>query len=162
MSHFSPAYSITIRLKYKDVPGALGRMTSAIGDAGGSIGAVDIVDSREGVITRDFSVQATDVAHGDRIAKAVNSLNDVDVINVSDRTFLMHLGGKMRMTSSVRSSLIRPPRRAPSISYIEKPSIGSRLPIRRSGFSQDRFLWRLYSPWGSGESLKSDLLLLPR
>ena len=48
MSHFSPAYSITIRLKYKDVPGALGRMTSAIGDAGGSIGAVDIVDCREG------------------------------------------------------------------------------------------------------------------
>ncbi|WP_437223453.1 NAD-dependent malic enzyme [Planctomicrobium sp. SH661] len=101
MSHFSPAYSITIRLKYKDVPGALGKMTSAIGDAGGSIGAVDIVDSRDGVITRDFSVQATDVAHGERIASAVNSLKDVDVVNVSDRTFLMHLGGKIEVTSRV-------------------------------------------------------------
>lgn len=101
MSHFSPAYSITIRLKYKDVPGALGRMTSAIGDAGGSIGAVDIVDSRDGVITRDFSVQATDVSHGERIAAAINTLKDVEVINVSDRTFLMHLGGKIEITSRV-------------------------------------------------------------
>lgn len=101
MSHFSPAYSITIRLKYQDVPGALGRMTSAIGDAGGSIGAVDIVDSRDGVITRDFSVQATDVGHGERIAAAVNALQGVDVVNVSDRTFLMHLGGKIEVTSRV-------------------------------------------------------------
>jgi len=101
MSHFSPAYSITIRLKYQDVPGALGRMTSAIGDAGGSIGAVDIVDSREGVITRDFSVQATDVTHGERIAATVNALKGVEVINVSDRTFLMHLGGKIEVTSRV-------------------------------------------------------------
>lgn len=101
MSHFSPAYSITIRLKYQDVPGALGRMTSTIGEAGGSIGAVDIVDSRDGVITRDFSVQATDVAHGERIATAVNAIPGVEVINVSDRTFLMHLGGKIEVTSRV-------------------------------------------------------------
>lgn len=101
MSHFSPAYSITIRLKYNDVPGALGRMTSAIGEAGGSIGAVDIVDSRDGVIIRDFSVQATDVAQGERIAAAVNTVPGVEVINVSDRTFLMHLGGKIEVTSRV-------------------------------------------------------------
>jgi len=101
MSHFSPAYSITIRLKYNDIPGALGRMTSAIGEAGGSIGAVDIVDSRDGVIIRDFSVQATDVAQGERIAAAVNTVPGVEVINVSDRTFLMHLGGKIEVTSRV-------------------------------------------------------------
>jgi len=101
MSHFSPAYSITIRLKYKDVPGALGKITSGIGDAGGSIGAVDIVDSRDGVIVRDFSVSATDVAHGERIAAAANSIKDVEVVNVSDRTFLMHLGGKIEVTSRV-------------------------------------------------------------
>ncbi|WP_437186076.1 NAD-dependent malic enzyme [Planctomicrobium sp. SH668] len=101
MSHFSPAYSITIRLKYHDIPGALGKITSAIGHAGGSIGAVDIVDSKDGVITRDFSVQATDVAHGEQIAKSVSSLDNVDVVNVSDRTFLMHLGGKIEVTSRV-------------------------------------------------------------
>lgn len=101
MSHFSPAYSITIRLKYQDVPGALGKMTSAIGDAGGSIGAVDIVDSRDGVIIRDFTVQATDVAHGERIAAAINTLKGVEVVYVSDRTFLMHLGGKIEVTPRV-------------------------------------------------------------
>ncbi|SFI34792.1 NAD-dependent malic enzyme [Planctomicrobium piriforme] len=101
MGHVSPAYSITIRLKYRDVPGALGRMTSSIGDAGGSIGAVDIVDSRDNIITRDFSVQATDVEHGEQIVKAVNALDGVDVINVSDRTFLMHLGGKIEVISRI-------------------------------------------------------------
>lgn len=101
MSHFSPAYSITIRLKYQDVPGALGKITSAIGDEGGSIGAVDIVDSRDGHIIRDFTVQATDVAHGERIAATINSLKGVEVVNVSDRTFLMHLGGKIEVTPRV-------------------------------------------------------------
>ncbi len=101
MSHFSPAYSITVRLRYRDVPGALGLLTSAIGGAGGSIGAIDIVDSRDGAITRDVTVQATNVEHGKTIVTAVNALKDVEVVHVSDRTFLMHLGGKIEVVSRV-------------------------------------------------------------
>ncbi|MEW4487579.1 NAD-dependent malic enzyme [Thalassoglobus sp. JC818] len=101
MSHYSPAYSITIRLRYFDVPGALGKITSAIGDAGGSIGAVDIVNSLDGTLTRDITVQATDVEHGESIVEKVDSLDGVEVSNVSDRTFLMHLGGKIEVVSKV-------------------------------------------------------------
>ncbi len=101
MKHVSPAYSITIRIKYHDQPGALGRLTSAIGMIGGSLGAVDLVDSRDGVITRDLTIMATDVAHGEQIVKDVKQLDGVTVVNVSDRTFLMHLGGKLEVTSRV-------------------------------------------------------------
>lgn len=101
MSHYSPAYSITIRLRYQDLPGGLGKITSAIGDAGGSIGAIDIVNSLDGTITRDITVQATNVEHGERIVEAVRSLQGLEIANVSDRTFLMHLGGKIEVISRV-------------------------------------------------------------
>lgn len=101
MSHFSPAYSITMRLRYRDVPAALGKITSAIGTAGGSIGAVDIVNSQDGTLTRDITVQATDVGHGEQIVERVRSLEGVEVASVSDRTFLMHLGGKIEIASKV-------------------------------------------------------------
>lgn len=101
MSHYSPAYSITIRLRYKDLPGGLGQITSAIGEAGGSIGAIDIVHSQDGSITRDITVQATDVEHGEKIVTQVRKLEGVEISNVSDRTFLMHLGGKIEVISRV-------------------------------------------------------------
>ncbi len=46
MSHHSPGDSVTVRLRYPDLPGLLGRITSAIGDEDGLIGAVDVVDTR--------------------------------------------------------------------------------------------------------------------
>jgi malate dehydrogenase (oxaloacetate-decarboxylating) len=114
-------------------------MTSAIGDAGGSIGAVDIVDSREGVITRDFSVQASDVAHGERIVKTVNALAGVEVVNVSDRTFLMHLGGKIEVVSRVPiktrddlSMAYTPGVARVSLAIAEDPDASFNLTIRRN------------------------------
>lgn len=101
MSHYSPAYSITVRLRYRDLPGVLGRITSAIGEAGGSIGAIDIVNSLDGAIVRDLTVQATDVEHGEKIVETLQKVEGVEVSNVSDRTFLMHLGGKIEVVSRV-------------------------------------------------------------
>lgn len=101
MSHHSPAYSLTIRLRYLDASGALGKITSVIGAEEGYIGAVDIVDTRGNHIVRDFTVDAMDVEHGERIVAALKLLENVDVVTVSDRTFLMHLGGKIEVTSRV-------------------------------------------------------------
>lgn len=97
MSHTSAGYSIIARLRYPDAPKHLGIITSVIGDAGGSIGAVDVVKTKSNYITRDFTINATDVEHGERIAEALGELEDVTVINVSDRVFLMHLGGKLEI-----------------------------------------------------------------
>jgi malate dehydrogenase (oxaloacetate-decarboxylating) len=91
----SPGYSLTIRVSLVNRPGSLGRLTTAIGRANGDIGAVDIVSVGQGVLVRDLTVNASSVEHGEQIVAAIRAIDGVDVINVSDRTFLMHLGGKI-------------------------------------------------------------------
>ncbi len=97
----SPGYSLTIRVKLLNRPGSLGRLTTAIGRARGDIGAVDIVSAGHGVLTRDITVNASSVEHGNEIVAAISAVEGIDVIHVSDRTFLMHLGGKIEVTSKV-------------------------------------------------------------
>lgn len=92
-------YSLTLRLRLANRPGVLGHVTSAIGKAEGNIGAIDIVEARTGQLVRDITVYATSVAHGEKIVAAVRAVPDVTLINVSDRTFLRHLGGKIEITN---------------------------------------------------------------
>ena len=77
----------------------LGRVTTAIGQAGGDIGAIDIVSAGRDAMVRDVSVDAASNEHGAKIVEAVRDIDGVEVINVSDRTFLMHLGGKIEVVS---------------------------------------------------------------
>jgi malate dehydrogenase (oxaloacetate-decarboxylating) len=70
-----------------------------IGDLGGSLGAIDIKAVTKTHKIRDITLQARDEAHGESIVEHLKTLGIVDVLNVSDRTFLMHLGGKIRITS---------------------------------------------------------------
>ncbi|SMP74778.1 malate dehydrogenase (oxaloacetate-decarboxylating) [Neorhodopirellula lusitana] len=97
MSQHSPTYAVTIRLRYPDSPGAMGRITTAIGEADGAIGAVDIVSIAKNAISRDFTVNASDVDHGKRIVEHLRKVEGVEVVHVSDRVFLMHLGGKIEV-----------------------------------------------------------------
>ncbi|MCH7686711.1 MAG: NAD-dependent malic enzyme [Planctomycetes bacterium] len=101
IKHQSASYSLTIRLAYPDRPGQLGKITSVIGDAGGLIGAIDIVEVRRGGIVRDITVNAGDEEHGLQIVESVRGIEGVEVVRVSDRTFLMHLGGKIEVRSKV-------------------------------------------------------------
>jgi len=101
MTHHNPSYSITVRLRYPDQPGQLGRITSEIGKLDGQIGAIDIVAVRGDRIVRDVTVDANNAEHGDRLVQHVASMEDVEVIDVSDRTFLLHLGGKIEVTGKV-------------------------------------------------------------
>jgi malate dehydrogenase (oxaloacetate-decarboxylating) len=101
MRHQSPSYSITMRLRYPDLPGQLGKVTSAIGEADGLIGAIDIVAVGKGYITRDITVNARNVEHSQQIVEQVRALEGVHVVRVSDRTFLLHLGGKLEIHSKV-------------------------------------------------------------
>ncbi len=91
----SASYSITMRVEIQNRIGMLGRVTSAIGKAGGDIGAVDIAGFGKETIIRDITVSARDESHEKLIAAAVGKLPGVNVVNVSDRTFLAHLGGKI-------------------------------------------------------------------
>jgi malate dehydrogenase (oxaloacetate-decarboxylating) len=97
----SASYSLTIRVQIANKPGMLGKVTSAIGAAGGDIGAIDLVEAGAQAITRDISFKASDESHGERITEAVKALSGVTVKNVSDRTFLMHLGGKIEVKGKI-------------------------------------------------------------
>ncbi|HYB42779.1 MAG TPA: malic enzyme-like NAD(P)-binding protein [Candidatus Methylomirabilis sp.] len=103
MSKTTPvaSYSLTVRARIANKPGMLGRVTSAIGDAGGDIGAVDLVEAGPQTLTRDITFKASDEAHGQRIVDGLRAVDGVTVVNVSDRTFLMHLGGKIEVNGRV-------------------------------------------------------------
>lgn len=93
------AYSITVRAEYPNSPGMLGRITSAIGDAGGDASAIDVVSTSSGLMVRDFTINARSIEHGEEVAKAVAAVDTVRIRTVSDPTFLLHLGGKIEMRS---------------------------------------------------------------
>ena len=93
------AYSLTIRAEYPNEVGMLGRITSAIGMAGGDIGAIDIAPASRGAMVRDITVNASDVDHGQAVVEAVRGVEGVKVISVSDQVFLRHLGGKIEIRS---------------------------------------------------------------
>lgn len=79
----------------------IGNITETIGDAGGDIGAIDIVSTEKGHITRDYMVNGENTEHSKKIIEALKKLVDIEIINVSDRTFLMHLGGKIEVTGKI-------------------------------------------------------------
>src|SRR3990167_3370717 len=93
----SASYSMTVRLDIVNRPGMLGRVTSAIGKAGGDIGAIDLVQVGKNTVTRDITFKARDDKHGTQVVDRLRAVSGVKVVNVSDRTFLMHLGGKIEV-----------------------------------------------------------------
>jgi malate dehydrogenase (oxaloacetate-decarboxylating) len=100
-SHPSASFSATIRVRLDDRPGSFGRLATAIGAAGGSLGAIDLVRVEGAAKVRDVTVEATDAAHIERIVEAVRAVDGVEVEQVSDRTFLLHLGGKLRVDPKI-------------------------------------------------------------
>jgi malate dehydrogenase (oxaloacetate-decarboxylating) len=82
-----------------DRPGAFADLARAIADAGGNLGAIDLVRVEAGKKVRDVTVDAGSADHLEQIVAAVHSLAGVEVEHVSDRTFLLHLGGKIEIAS---------------------------------------------------------------
>src|SRR5437763_6514033 len=99
-THYSASYSLTLRVRLDDRPGSFADLARAIADAGGLLGAIDLVRVESGSKIRDVSVTATDAAHADSIVRATENISGVTVEQVSDRTFLLHLGGKIHMESN--------------------------------------------------------------
>lgn len=136
----SPSYSLTLRIEYANKVGMLGRITSLIGEAGGDIGAIDIVQSSKGAMTRDITFSAADEVHGKAIVNAVRQLEGVDIVQVSDRTFLMHLGGKIEVHSKMPVktrddiSMVYTPGVARIVAEIvEKPEDAFNLTFKKNG-----------------------------
>lgn len=77
----------------------LAEVTSVIGEHGGNIGAIDIVRADEERLIRDITINARSDSHARNIVEHVRDVDGVQVVNVSDRTFLLHLGGKLEVES---------------------------------------------------------------
>jgi malate dehydrogenase (oxaloacetate-decarboxylating) len=91
----SAQYSLTIRIEIAHRPGMLGQVASAIGKAGGIIGAVDLIEVSEDKLLRDITVDAADQEQWDAITAAIDAVEGVRVVDTTDRTFLLHVGGKI-------------------------------------------------------------------
>jgi malate dehydrogenase (oxaloacetate-decarboxylating) len=97
----SPSYSIIIRLQIVSKPGMLGKVTSTIGRAGGDIGAVDIVGFRKDITIRDIIVSVADIPMGERVVEELKQIKGVNVLQVTDRTFMVHQGGKIEIKNKI-------------------------------------------------------------
>lgn len=95
----SASYSVTLRLEIQNQPGMLGKVTSEIGLLGGDLGAIDIVSVGRGLLVRDVTVNCRDIKHAQTIIDGINHMAGVKLLHQSDRTFLMHLGGKIEVNS---------------------------------------------------------------
>ncbi|WP_067434182.1 NAD-dependent malic enzyme, partial [Nocardioides jensenii] len=97
----SPGYAVTVRVDTPSSAGATGRLVAAVAAAGGAVTALDVAESHADRLVVDLTCDAVDVAHVDTITRALAEVPGVSVRKVSDRTFLMHLGGKLEVVPKV-------------------------------------------------------------
>jgi malate dehydrogenase (oxaloacetate-decarboxylating) len=97
----SASYSITVRLEVPPDPASVGLLTTAVGQAGGVVQALDVTESHNDRIVIDVTCAAADSEHTDQVTQALADVPGVVIRKVSDRTFLLHLGGKIEVTSKV-------------------------------------------------------------
>jgi malate dehydrogenase (oxaloacetate-decarboxylating) len=93
----SAQYSVTLRVEIEDMPGMLGQVASAIGGVGGTIGAIDLVQVEGPHTIRDITVLTADASDWPQLASAVNALPGASVLDSTDRTLQMHVGGKIEL-----------------------------------------------------------------
>ena len=97
----SPGYSITVRMDVPSSARATGDLVAAVTGAGGSVTALDVTESHADRLVVDVTCDASDVDHADVITEALNRVEGAKVRKVSDRTFLLHLGGKLEVVPKV-------------------------------------------------------------
>ena len=97
----SPSYSITIRVEIENRIGMFAQLATAISNAEGDLGSIDIVRAEKGKIIRDITANGRDEEHEKKIVKAIKNISGVKVIRVMDRTFTAHEGGKIEIRSKI-------------------------------------------------------------
>jgi len=97
-----PGYSITVRVEAPPSASAAGDLTTAVGRVGGVLTAFDVVESTAEAIVVDITANVSNADHVEDVTKELDSLPGVRVRKVSDRTFLMHLGGKLSVSPKVQ------------------------------------------------------------
>jgi len=135
----SAGFSITIRIAVTADASSIGRLTTCVGEAGAIVTALDVVDSDPTRVLVDLTCDTADSSHADQVVKQLEAQDGVDVRKVSDRTFLLHLGGKIEVNSKValrnRDELSRaytPGVARVCMAIAENPADARRLTIKRN------------------------------
>jgi malate dehydrogenase (oxaloacetate-decarboxylating) len=113
----SVSYSITVRLEVPAGGTSVSQLTAAVESAGGSVTALDVTASGHERLRIDVTIAARDTDHAEQLVEAMRSVAGVTIGKVSDRTFLMHLGGKIEMQSK------HPIRNRDDLSMIYTPGV---------------------------------------
>ena len=98
---FNASNSIILRLKIDNKVGMLANVNCVISEMGGVVGAIDLVGPEDGVLVRDISIFTNDPDHSDKIVESIKKIPGVEFVNFSDRTFLVHLGGKISIRNRI-------------------------------------------------------------
>src|SRR6202453_1336780 len=114
----SVSYSITVRLEVASKGRAVSEITRVVEQAGGVVTALDVTPGGNERLRVDVTCAARDTAHSEAIVTALAAIDGVAVHKVSDRTFLLHLGGKIEMRSKV------PLRNRDDLSMAYTPGVG--------------------------------------
>ena len=135
----SVSYSITARLEVASHGRAVSEITRVVEQAGGVVTALDVNSGTRGMLRVDVTCAATDTAHAEALVAAMAAIPGVSVHKVSDRTFLLHLGGKIEMRSKVPlrtrddlSMAYTPGVARVSLALAAKPEDARRLTIKRN------------------------------
>jgi malate dehydrogenase (oxaloacetate-decarboxylating) len=112
------SYSITMRLHTLPDHGVVGKVATAIATAGGVVTAIDVAESTRERLVVDVTCSASDADHAAELETAVDGVPGVEVYKVSDRTFLLHIGGKIEVSSKV------PLRNRDDMSMAYTPGVG--------------------------------------
>ena len=97
----NPSFSFTIRFQVPNRPGMLASVTKAISSLGGNLGQIDLIEQTRKISVRDITVDAASEEHAETLTEAVKLLPDIRVLNVYDRTFALHRGGKISVHSKI-------------------------------------------------------------
>ncbi|MBW4642759.1 MAG: NAD-dependent malic enzyme [Goleter apudmare HA4340-LM2] len=95
------SFSLTLRLQIPNRVGMLASVTQAIASSGGNLGQIDLIEQTRQLSIRDLTVDAASTEHAETIVQAIKTLPDIKVMNVYDRTFNLHRGGKISITSRI-------------------------------------------------------------
>lgn len=97
----NPSYSVTIRLQLPNRAGMLASVTQAIASVGGNLGQIDLIERTRQIALREITVDASSTEHAEKIVQAVKAVPDINIIDVFDRTFNLHRGGKISIQSKI-------------------------------------------------------------
>ncbi|HBE16929.1 MAG TPA: NAD-dependent malic enzyme [Cyanobacteria bacterium UBA11149] len=97
----NPSFSLTIRLELPNRSGMLASVTQAIAEVGGNLGQISLIEQTHKIAIRDLSVDAASTEHAEQIVQAVKVLQDIKILDVYDRTFNIHRGGKIAIESKL-------------------------------------------------------------